>query len=82
MGHKGVYGHEFLEFEFRNDGRLRYANNSNYKSDVLIRKECFVSDAVITEIKRIIEESEIIKYLYRIARENDSKWPAPDKIGR
>lgn len=77
-----MYGHEFLEFEFRNDGRLRYANNSNYKSDVLIRKECFVSDAVITEIKRIIEESEIIKYFNNLARENDSKWPAPDKIGR
>lgn len=39
VGHKGIYGHEFLEFEFRPDGRLRYANNSNYKSDVLIRKE-------------------------------------------
>ena len=34
-----MYGHEFLEFEFRPDGRLRYANNSNYKSDILIRKE-------------------------------------------
>ena len=41
VGHKGIYGHEFLEFEFRPDGRLRYANNSNYKSDVLIRKEGF-----------------------------------------
>ena len=39
VGHKGVYGHEFLEYEFKNDGRLRYANNSNYKQDVLIRKE-------------------------------------------
>jgi protein mago nashi len=39
VGHKGVYGHEFLEFEFKPDGRLRYANNSNYKSEVLIRKE-------------------------------------------
>ena len=39
VGHKGMYGHEFLEFEFRPDGRLRYANNSNYKSDTLIRKE-------------------------------------------
>jgi len=31
VGHKGVHGHEFLEFEFRSDGRLRYSNNSNYK---------------------------------------------------
>ena len=39
-GHKGKFGHEFMEFEFRPDGRLRYANNSNYKNDVMIRKEC------------------------------------------
>ena len=28
-----------MEFEFRPDGRLRYANNSNYKNDIMIRKE-------------------------------------------
>ena len=39
VGHKGKFGHEFLEFEFRPDGRLRYANNSNYKNDTMIRKE-------------------------------------------
>ena len=38
-GHKGRFGHEFLEFEFMADGTLRYANNSNYKNDVIIRKE-------------------------------------------
>lgn len=39
VGHKGKFGHEFMEFEFKPDGRLRYANNSNYKNDVMIRKE-------------------------------------------
>ena len=39
VGHKGSYGHEFMEFEFLSDGTLRYANNSNYKNDVMIRKE-------------------------------------------
>lgn len=39
VGHKGKFGHEFLEFEFRPDGLLRYANNSNYKKDTIIRKE-------------------------------------------
>ena len=43
VGHKGKFGHEFLEFEFRPDGRLRYANNSQYKNDSknggMIRKE-------------------------------------------
>jgi len=73
VGHKGVHGHEFLEFEFKADGRLRYANNSNYKSDVLIRREgkpintilfsVFLNDCVIQELKRIIEDSEIMKYL-------------------
>ena len=47
VGHKGKFVHEFLEFEFRPDGKLRfvlrlyngyntldlrYANNSNYKN--------------------------------------------------
>ena len=41
VGHKGKFGHEFLEFEFRPDGRLRSANNSNYKNDTMIRKEGF-----------------------------------------
>jgi len=41
----------------------------------LIRKEVFVNDIVLKELKRIIESSEIL-------REDDSKWPAPDKIGR
>ena len=32
VGHKGKFGHEFMEFEIWPDGRLRYANNSNYKN--------------------------------------------------
>ena len=51
VGHKGKFGHEFLEFEFRPDGLLRYANNSNYKNDTLIRKEVYVSQAVMDELK-------------------------------
>lgn len=75
VGHKGKFGHEFLEFEFRPDGRLRYANNSNYKNDTMIRKEAYVSSSVLKELKRIVEESEIIK-------EDDNNWPAPDRVGR
>ena len=59
VGHKGKFGHEFLEFEFRPDGKLRYANNSNYKNDTMIRKEAFVHSAVMDELKRIIEDSEV-----------------------
>lgn len=111
VGHKGKFGHEFLEFEFRPDGKLRYANNSNYKNDTMIRKEVFVTpvrafawaviskvpydsalggikrlplthpflhaflQAVMNEVKRVIEESEILK-------EDDGNWPEPDRIGR
>ncbi|OJK00325.1 mago nashi family protein [Aspergillus brunneoviolaceus CBS 621.78] len=79
-GHSGRFGHEFLEFDFRTlgDGRsaaVRYANNSNYRNDSLIRKEMCVSAAMIQEVKRIIKESEIMK-------EDDSKWPQKNKDGR
>lgn len=39
VGHKGKFGHEFMEFELSSTGRLRYSNNSNYKNDSMIRKE-------------------------------------------
>ena len=77
--------HEFLEFEFRPDGRLRYANNSGYKAGGkgsgksggtdMIRKEVFVSESVLKEVKRIVEESEIV-------REDDKNWPEPNDDGR
>ncbi|KFY83485.1 hypothetical protein V498_08034, partial [Pseudogymnoascus sp. VKM F-4517 (FW-2822)] len=80
LGHQGRHGHEFLEFDFRvlGDGRsasARYANNSNYRNDSLIRKEMCVSSTMIDEIKRIIKTSEILK-------EDDGKWPQKNKDGR
>ncbi|VDN59702.1 unnamed protein product [Dracunculus medinensis] len=75
VGHKGKFGHEFLEFEFRPDGKMRYANNSQYKNDTLIRKEACVSKIVLDELKRIIDDSEIMQ-------EDDATWPEPDRIGR
>ena len=39
VGHKGRFGHEFMEFELTQDGKLRYANNSNYKNGQIIRKQ-------------------------------------------
>ena len=70
-----------MEFEFRSDGRLRYANNSNYKNDVMIRKQGIttaifscsrrshsryllpvkVNKPVLAELRRIVEDSEIMK---------------------
>lgn len=75
VGHRGKFGHEFLEFEFLPDGKLRYANHSNYKNDTMIRKEANVQQHVLRELRRIIEDSDLLK-------EDDNNWPAPDRIGR
>lgn len=76
VGHKGRYGHEFLEFEVRPDGRLRYANNSHYHNDIMIRKECNVAPAVMAVLrKKIVLDSGILK-------EDDNFWPRPDRNGR
>ena len=79
QGHKGKFGHEFIEFEFRPNGELRYANSSAYKSNKgqqdVIRKRVTVSPAVIEELKRIITESEVTK-------EDDNNWPEPDVVGQ
>ncbi|KAL5713052.1 Protein mago nashi 2 [Ranunculus cassubicifolius] len=74
-GHEGKFGHEYLEFEIRDDGKLSYANNSNYKHDSLIRKEFFLSPSVLNEFKRIINDSEIM-------REDDRVWPYPNVDGK
>ena len=38
---------------------MRYANNSQYKSDKMIRKEAYVTQPVLDELKRIIVASEV-----------------------
>ncbi|EGB10360.1 hypothetical protein AURANDRAFT_70117 [Aureococcus anophagefferens] len=75
VGHKGKFGHEFMEFEFAPNGKLRYANNSNYKNDTMIRKEVTVSAAALREVERIVADSEVTK-------EDDNQWPEPDRVGR
>ena len=66
VGHKGKFGHEFLEFEFRPDGKLRYANNSNYKNDTMIRKEAFVHSKVFSLyllIKFIFDNTRVVELI-------------------
>lgn len=75
VGHSGRFGHEFLEFDFKANGMTRYANNSNYRKDSLIRKEMCLSNAMVEEIKRIVTLSDILK-------EDDVKWPRKNKDGR
>lgn len=75
-GHKGYYGHEFTEFELSPSGQLRYANNSQYMHESMIRKEVFVSPAVVEETRRIVLESNITKV-------DDTKWKEPtNETGR
>ncbi|ORX67051.1 Mago nashi protein, partial [Linderina pennispora] len=74
-GHKGRFGHEFLRFDIDGYGNLRYANQSNYRRDSIIRKNMRLSPALVGEIKRIIDDSEIM-------RETDQKWPEKDQEGR
>ncbi|KAL8293396.1 hypothetical protein RQP46_000097 [Phenoliferia psychrophenolica] len=73
-GHQGQHGHEFLEFEYSN-GRLRYANNSNYRNDSLIRKEMYLSPLTVAELKQIVSSSEIVK-------EDDKNWPKKNIVGK
>lgn len=75
IGHRGAYGHEFLDFEVDSTGKLKYHNNSEYKSDQLIRKQAFVSQTVIDEMRKIVLESGILDC-------KDEEWPKPDKIGK
>merc|ERR1712173_38786 len=39
VGHHGKFGHEFLEFEFLENGLLRYANNSKYKGHEILKED-------------------------------------------
>lgn len=67
-GHFGKFGNEYLEFEIKDNGLLKYTNNTLYKNDGIIKKEAVVSLAVLNEFKRIVQSSEI-------AMENDEQWP-------
>lgn len=50
-----------MEFEFHSDGLLRYANDSQYKRDTLIRKELVVNDLVLETLKKMIRDSEVMR---------------------
>ncbi len=48
---------------------MRYANNSNYKNDTMIRKECYVSPAVLEELRKMLEDSDVRPHF------GSSPWP-------
>ena len=74
IGHDGRFGHEFMEFEVYSYGLLRYANNSNYKKDMLIRKEVTLQPIALEELRKIIRDSAVL-------RRDDGRWPEPDDVG-
>lgn len=83
VGHKGRFGHEFIEYELCPDGRLRYANNSNYKHDTVIRKELRVGRIVRHQIASMLREGGLFSSLQEPnSRLDDSLWPAPNRDGR
>ncbi|CAI2381713.1 unnamed protein product [Moneuplotes crassus] len=81
VGHKGKYGHEFLEFEVNSEGRLRYANNSNYKSETMIRKEVYLTEVVVEVLQNIIKDSDVMD-LEKEHPDAVKDWPAPDRNGK
>jgi len=64
------FGHEFLEFECFQDGHLIYVNNSKYKKDQPIKKELYITRAILDHLKKMIEESDILSF-------DDYDWPEP-----
>eukprot|EP00970_Alexandrium_tamarense_P019945 scaffold14657_cov248-Alexandrium_tamarense.AAC.1 len=72
MDDNGCDNLQHFEFELSPSGKLRYANNSNYRNATMIRKEVHLSPAVVEETRRIIQSSDITKI-------DDSKWPEPQK---
>lgn len=82
VGHAGRFGHEFLEYEIREDGTIRYGNHSKYRDKTamqnpsgLIKKRLTVSPIVLEEFKRIVRAS-------NIANNKSETWPKPDRSGR
>jgi protein mago nashi len=75
VGHRGKFGHEYVELEVLPDGELRYSNGSRYKSDQDIRKRAVLSPAVIGELRRMVEESGVLGV-------DDEQWPMPDANGK
>ena len=75
VGHTTKFGNEFLEFELRNDGVLRYANNSHYRNDNTVKKQVKCSQAIVDLVKKMTIESNIFLC-------DDAKWPEPDRDGK
>ena len=75
IGHRGDFGHEYLQFELLPNGLLRYTNNSMYKKDGEIHKEAYISASIMDEFRKMIVDSDIMNA-------DDEVWPRPDELGK
>lgn len=74
-GHKGKYGHEFVQFDIHATGRLRYANVSKYPGfHPVISKECNITHHALNVFKVVLKESKIVS-------EDCSTWPPQNGAG-
>uniref|UniRef100_A0A2I2Y7G9 Mago homolog, exon junction complex subunit n=1 Tax=Gorilla gorilla gorilla TaxID=9595 RepID=A0A2I2Y7G9_GORGO len=65
----------YLRYYVGHKGKFSHDQHSNYKNDVMIRKEAYVHKSMVEELKSIIDDSEITK-------EDDALWPPPNRVGR
>lgn len=59
-GHRGRFGHEFVEFEVSNQGWLRYSNSSRYRKSEVIRKGVQLGVLAVEHLKRAIRNSGVL----------------------
>lgn len=81
QGHRGRYGHEYFEFTVRDNGEVRYVNSSGYGADSsrkagAIKREVYVSDEVLDEVARQVNESMIL------GEKRVAEWPEADETGK
>ena len=63
-------GSGFTEFEFTQDGRMKYANKAMGEA---IRRQCNVSPSIIAQIREMVSDSRILQAI-------DTKWPAIEPV--
>jgi protein mago nashi len=83
VGHAGRFGHEFLEYEVREDGTIRYGNHSKYRdkssaasASGLLKKRVKVAPLVLEEFQRMVRNSGILTLT------RPDTWPPADRAGR
>ena len=74
-GHRGKYGHEFIEYSFGGDGVLKYINGSNYKKDGQLTCSFTCSPSIVKNVLSILRESDLLEI-------SDAQWPYPNRGGR